>query len=167
MPRTRRNLSKAFTAESQANQRCLAFARKAEQEGFHMVARLFRAVAAAESVHAQNHLEASGSVAETARNLRRSAGDEAQEFNSIYPEFAEAAEAEGHEEAARSFNYARLVEQIHHGLYKKAAERVAKGKDLPETDLFVCRGCGNTVEGQAPRQCPICGAPNSWFTSIE
>jgi rubrerythrin len=161
------NLKAAFAGESQANQRYHGFARKAEDDGLNMVARLFRAAAAAETVHAQNHLDVMGSVGETTDNIKAAMAGEAEEFKSMYPDFIEAAEAEGNEEAAETFDLAMQVEEIHHDLYGKALEAVEAGRDLPERRMFVCRGCGNTVEDEAPDECPICGAPRSWFMSIE
>lgn len=167
MADSQKNLKAAFAGESQANQRYHAFAKKAEDEGYGMIARLFRAAAAAETVHAQNHIDAMGAVGDTMANLKTAMEGEADEFKSMYPEFIETAQDEGNEEAEETFDLAMQVEQIHHELYGKAAEALKAGSDLPETPMYVCRGCGNTVEGEAPDECPICGAPKSWFMLIE
>ena len=167
MGKSQENLGEAFAGESQANQRYLAFAKKAQKDGLTQVARLFRAAAAAETVHAQNHMKAAGQVSDTLPNLQTAAAGEAEEFRSMYPAFIQTARDEGDKEAERTFHYANEVEQIHYGLYQKAIEEVSKGNDLPEQKMFVCRGCGNTVEGEAPYKCPICGAPKSWFMDIE
>ena len=167
MAETQDNLGAAFAGESQANQRYHGFAKKADKEGFKMAARLFRAAAAAETVHAQNHLRVMGSVGSTADNLKEAIGGEADEFRSMYPAFIETAKAEGNKDAQETFDLAMKVEQIHHRLYGKALRHVRRGQDAPYRNMFVCRGCGNTVEDVAPEKCPICGAPKSWFMWIE
>lgn len=161
------NLQTAFAGESQANQRYNGFAAKAQKEGFKTVAKLFRAAAAAETVHAQNHLQAMEGVGATQDNVKAAMAGEAEEFKTMYPDFVEVAQQEGNKEAERTFDYAMQVEKIHHELYSKALEALTGGSDLPFKHMFVCRGCGNTVEDQAPDKCPICGAPKSWFMWIE
>jgi rubrerythrin len=167
MADTGENLAHAFAGESQANQRYLGFAKQAQEDGYPMIARLFRAAAAAETVHAQNHLQAMGPVGSIPANLHAAMSGEADEFKSMYPEFIENARAEANDEAVETFDWACQVEEIHHGLYEKALEAAEGGGDLPETPMFVCRGCGNTVEGEAPDRCPVCGAPRSFFMTIE
>lgn len=167
MADTQDNLKEAFAGESQANQKYMAFARKADEEGHSQVARLFRAAAAAETVHAQNHAEAMGLVGDTVKNLKAAAEGEAQEFQSMYPAFIEKAREEGDEDAEETFDYANQVEEIHHDLYSQAISALEGHEELPVKQMFVCRGCGNTVEGEAPDKCPVCGAPRSWFLSIE
>lgn len=167
MAETSDNLSDAFAGESQANQRYLAFARKAQQEGYSQVAKLFRAAAAAETVHAQNHFRTMGGVDDTLDNLGTAAEGEAEEFREMYPAFIETAKEEGESKARTSFNYANKVEKIHHQLYQKAMDAVEDGGDLPEQDLYVCTQCGNTVEDEAPQSCPICGAPQEDFMLVE
>ncbi len=163
MAKTEDNLRAALSGESQANQKYLSFAKKAEAEGYPAVARLFRAVAAAETVHAQNHLDAMGIVGYTADNLKAAIEGEAAEFESMYPEFLDAAREEANEAAEQTFDQARQVEQIHHAFYSEAAGSLARGEDLPYANVYVCRGCGNTVRDEVPERCPICGAPKSWF----
>lgn len=167
MPETEENLEAAFAGESQANQRYLGFAKKAQEDGRKMIARLFRAAAAAETVHAQNHLRAMAGVGDTLQNLEAAAAGEAEEFESMYPAFLDAARQEGHKAAEKTFDHALQVEKIHHSLYSKAIETLEGSKDLPYRNVFVCRGCGNTVEDDVPAKCPICGAPKSWFMWIE
>jgi rubrerythrin len=167
MAGTQDNLKAAFAGESQANQRYHGFAKKASADGKTMVAKLFRAVAAAETVHAQNHLQAMKGVGETPANVKSAIEGEAYEFKKMYPEFLAAAKKEEDEQAERSFDLAMKVEKIHHELYGKALKALEAGKDLPYKNIFVCRGCGNTVEDQVPEVCPICGAPKSWFMWIE
>ena len=163
MDKTLDNLNAAFAGESQANQRYHGFAKKADDDGHTMIAKLFRAAAAAETVHAQNPLVAMEGVGSSSDNVEAAIAGEAEEFKSMYPEFLKAARAEGHKGAERTFDQAMQVEKIHHALYSKALDSLGAGRDLPYKNLYVCRGCGNTVEDVAPVSCPICGAPKSWF----
>lgn len=164
MSQTEKHLKDAFAGESQANRKYLAFAEKAEREGYRQVARLFRAIAAAETVHAHAHLRALKGVGTTAENLQAAIHGETFEFESMYPPMIEAAEAEGNKQAATSFTYANEVEKIHAGMYKKAAEKMG---DLEETDMHVCSVCGYTVEGDAPDECPLCKAKKKAFMKVE
>lgn len=158
------DLKEAFAGESQANRRYLAFAKKADSEGYEQVARLFRAAADAETVHAHAHLRVLKGVKDTAANLGEAIEGETEEFKSMYPKMIEAAEAAGENEAAMSFKYANAVEEIHAGLYKKALDNLGNNEKV---DYYVCQYCGNTVEGEAPEKCPICGAPKSSFKKID
>ena len=167
MSETSENLGEAFAGESQANQRYLAFARKAQQEGYTQVAKLFRAAAAAETVHAQNHFRTMDGVEDTLENLKAAAEGEAEEFREMYPGFIEKAKEEDENDARTSFTYANKVEKIHHKLYEQAMDAVEGGEDLPEKDMYVCTQCGNTVEDEAPESCPICGAPRKDFMLVE
>ena len=167
MSKTDENLEEAFAGESQANRKYLAFAEKADKDNLPMTARLFRAAAAAETIHALNHLRVMGAVGPTAENLKAAASGEAAEFREMYPAFIEQAEKDGNKAAKRTFQYANEVEKIHHQLYNRATGIVGRGEDLPETKMFVCRGCGNTVEGEPPEKCPICGSPKKMFMEIE
>lgn len=160
------NLSAAFAGESQANRKYLFFADKAEKEGFTHVARLFRAAAEAETVHARNHLNALKGVGDTVANLSAAVEGESYEFTSMYPPFIKEAEAEGNSAALLSFNHANKVEKIHHGLFAKALEEVKSGVKAPDQVYYVCQVCGNTVLGEAPARCPICGAPASSFKAV-
>ena len=167
MPDTTTNLETAFAGESQANRRYLAFARKADEDGLPQVARLFRAAAAAETVHAHAHLRVLGGVKDTAANLRTATAGENHEAVSMYPEFLRVAQDEGNKPAAASFRLALAVERIHHGLYSHALEAVEAGKDLPARELYVCPVCGNTVYDRPPDRCPICNAAGSTFTRVD
>ncbi|MBN2167651.1 MAG: rubrerythrin family protein [Actinobacteria bacterium] len=158
------NLKEAFAGESQANRLYLAFAKKADGEGYAQVAKLFRAAADAETVHAHAHLRVMKGVKDTAANLDQAIEGETEEFKSMYPRMVEEAEKEGAADAAMSFKYANAVEEIHAGLYKKALDGLG---DNEEVDYYVCQYCGNTVEGEAPEKCPICGAPRSSFKKID
>jgi len=163
---TKDNLAEAFAGESQANRKYLAFAKKAEQDGFAQVAKLFRAAADAETIHAHAHFRVMGGVQGTEANLEAAIEGEGFEFQQMYPKFVEEAEAEDNKPALNSFKNALAVEEIHHGLYSKALEAVKSGSDLPAKKIYVCEVCGNTVEGEAPDKCPICNAPKDKFKEI-
>jgi rubrerythrin len=159
-----KNLMEAFAGESQANRKYLAFAQKAEQEGYHQVAKLFRAAAEAETVHALNHLRAMKGVRTTAENLREAVEGETAEFRHMYPPMIADAQAEGNKEAERTFKFANEVEKVHAQLFEKALANLEK-KDL--VNIFVCQVCGYTVEGEPPDKCPICNAVKKLFKLIE
>lgn len=161
---TEKNLAEAFAGESQANRRYLAFAKKAEEEGFKQIAKLFRAAAEAETVHALNHLRELGGIKSTRENLEAAINGESYEFQKMYPQMIEDAKAENNNSALRSFNYANEVEKIHAELYHKALQNLGKN---PDVDYYVCQVCGNTVEGEAPDECPICGAKKEAFKRID
>lgn len=160
------NLKEAFAGESQANRTYLAFAKKAEQDGFPQVAKLFRAAAEAETVHAHAHLRVLGGVKDTAANVQAGIDGEGFEFQQMYPKFVAEAEKEGNKGALVSFRYAMAVEEVHHGLYTKALASVKAGKDLPAAKIRVCPTCGNTFMGEAPDTCPVCGAARAKFAEI-
>lgn len=161
------NLKEAFAGESQANRKYLAFAKKAEQDGFPQVAKLFRAAAEAETIHAHAHLRVMNGVKSTGENLHSAIEGEGLEFQEMYPKFLKEAEEEGNTPATFSFKHALAVEEIHHGLYKKALDAVQAGSDLTESKIFVCAICGNTVEGEPPDKCPVCNAPRDKFFEIQ
>jgi len=164
---TQDNLQAAFAGESQANRTYLAFAKKAEAEGHHQVAKLFRAAAAAETVHAHAHLRVMGGVKDTKENLQAAIDGEGHEFKEMYPEFIKEAESEGNKGALISFRNAMAVEEIHHNLYSEALQSLAAGEDLTATSIHVCDVCGNTVVGDdAPERCPVCGAPKARFQEV-
>jgi len=167
MSSTEENLQTAFAGESQANRRYLFFADKAEKEGHSQVARLFRAAAEAETVHARNHFAAMDGVGSTRDNLVAGAMGEHYEFTRMYPPFIEQAESEGNRRAQTSFNYANEVEQIHHKYFEEALKAFDAGQQLKDEPYFVCQVCGNTVVGKAPDKCPVCGAPASKFKKVE
>ncbi len=167
MNKTEENLKVAFAGESQANRRYTAFARKAEKEGLPNVARLFRAIAEAETVHALKHLNVMGMVKSTKENLQTALNGEVYEFTEMYPSFIKAADEEKMNAASASFGDANKVERIHSELFKKAISSVESRKDIETKDIFVCQVCGNTVEGKAPDICPVCGSPKEKFKKIE
>ncbi len=161
---TQDNLKEAFAGESQANRKYLAFAEKADQEGYGQIAKLFRAAAAAETVHALNHLRVMGAVGSTANNLKSAIDGETAEFRDMYPKFIELAKKEKVSDAViLSFDVANKVEKVHASLYKKALDNIGKNEDA---DYYVCQICGNTVEHSAPEKCPICNAPEEMFRKI-
>jgi len=160
------NLQEAFAGESQANRKYLAFAAKAQKDGYPQVARLFKAAAEAETVHAHGHLRVMGGVKDTADNVQAAIEGEGFEFREMYPKFLKEAEAEEQQAAAVMFKFALAVEEIHHGLYKKALAAVKDGEDLPAEAIYVCPVCGNTVKGAAPDSCPICATPKDKFIEI-
>lgn len=163
---TMENLAAAFAGESQANRKYLAFAAKADKDGFPQVAKLFRAAAEAETVHAHAHLKAMGGINSTRENLEAAIAGEAHEFQSMYPDFLAEAEKEGNKKAVATFKFAMPVEETHHGLYSKALEAVKSGSDLPGAKIHICPVCGHTVDDGVPDKCPVCNVPGSKFTEI-
>lgn len=166
MSETLDRLLEAFAGESQANRKYLAFAEKADKEGFPQVARLFRAAAEAETVHAHAHLRAMGGVHGTRENLEEAIAGETHEFRHMYPEMIETARAEGDRQALRSFEFANAVEKIHAALYKGLLETM----DDPETaqyPYYVCPVCGHTAGREAPETCPVCGATGSLYKRVD
>ena len=167
MSNTQENIEAAFAGESQASQRYLHFAERAEEEGHPQIARLFRAAAEAETVHARNHLEVMGGIGSTTYNLEEAISGEGHEFREMYPAFIEQAKQDGNRRAEISFTFAGKVEEIHHELYQKALEVLEAGEQLKDEPYFVCPVCGNTVESKAPERCPVCGAPGDKFKRVE
>ncbi len=167
MPNTEKNLQEAFAGESQANRRYLFFADKAEKEGNTQIAKLFRAAAESETVHARNHFAAMDGVGSTKNNLMAGVMGEHDEFTRMYPIFIDKAAEEEHERAQRSFEYANAVERIHHGYFERALKALEAGQQPKDEPFFVCQVCGNTVTGEAPEKCPVCGAPRRMFKQVE
>lgn len=165
--KTDANLQEAFGGESKANRRYLFFAEKADKEGFSGVARLFRAAAEAETVHARNHLNALDAIGSTKDNLTAASIGEHQEFTGMYPVFIELAKEERNDRADRTFTLANAVEKVHHGFFEAALKDIKEGKNPPDTAFFVCQVCGNTVAGSVPEKCSICGAPRERFKKVE
>jgi rubrerythrin len=164
MSKTENDLKDAFAGESQANRKYLAFAKKAEEEGFKQVARLFRAAAEAETVHAHNHLRELKGIRSTKENLEEAIGGESYEFQKMYPAMIEDAKAEGAKGAERSFTIANEVEKVHAKLYQKALDDLGKNEDC---DYHVCKVCGYTHEGEPPDVCPVCGAKKVAFYKVD
>ncbi len=164
MGNTLDNLKEAFAGESQANRKYLAFAQKADEEGYPQIARLFRAAAEAETVHAHNHLRVMKGILSTAENLKAAYEGEHEEFTHMYPGFIEQAKKEGNNEALATFHWANEVEKIHGGLFQKASQNM---KSLENAPYYVCQRCGYTIERQAPDNCPVCGAKKDNFKRID
>ena len=165
MSQTEKHLKEAFAGESQANRKYLAFAKKADQEGYSQAAKLFRAAAEAETVHAHAHLRALKGIKTTAENLKEAIAGETYEFKSMYPPMIEAAQSEGNKAAERTFVYANEVEKIHAELYQKALDNL----DNPEEVdcYYVCAVCGYTCENEAPETCPVCKSNIKAFSKVE
>jgi rubrerythrin len=161
---SKENLKAAFTGESMANRTYLAFAKKADEEGYHQIAKLFRAAAAAETIHALNHFQRMGGIGTTMDNLKDAINGETYEFTKMYPEFIEGAKKENDKRALWSFEVANKVEKIHAGLYEKALSEIGMNE---EVDYYVCNVCGYTMEGEPHGSCPICGASASRFDKID
>ncbi len=167
MGNTTDNLSAAFAGESQASRKYQYFAEVADKAGHKYVARLFRAASDAETAHARNHLNVLGGINSTEENLKAAIGGEHYEFTTMYPEFIEQTGKDGNKKAARSFDLANRVEKIHHTLYSDALAKLAKGEDIEDKPIYVCQCCGDTVVGEAPDPCPICGSPQKLSKLID
>jgi len=159
------NLKEAFAGESQANQKYRAFARRAEQDGFPNVARLFRTAAEAERIHAEGHLRSLDGVGVTKDNLAAAIAGETYEYTTMYPPMFAQAQAENHR-AKVMFGHALKAEAVHAELYQRALEAVAEGKDLGEARFYLCPVCGHIEFGVPPEKCPICGTKAERFSEV-
>ncbi len=155
MSKTQENLMAAFAGESQANRKYLAYAKQADKEGLTMVAKLFRAAAEAETIHAHTHLRNAGKISDTAANLQDAISGETYEFTKMYPEMIKDAEAEGNNAVAKYMGFVNAVEEVHAKLYQKAA-----ANELSNTDFYICPVCGYTHEGPMTEACPVCNIPS-------
>jgi rubrerythrin len=160
---TEDNLRYAFAGESQAYMRYLLFARRAEKDGFMNIARLFRAVAFAEQVHALNHLNTLGLARSTIENLQLAVDGERYEVDEMYPAYDAVAKLQDERGAGRLFNWALQSEKMHVELYQKAKQAAERGEDIRVEAIYVCEVCGYTIEGEAPDKCPVCGAVKERF----
>jgi rubrerythrin len=165
MPTTQENLAVAFAGESQANRKYLAFAQAAEKEGYPQIARLFRAAADAETIHALGHFRNMGGVGTTLQNLEAAVAGETYEYTEMYPPMVEQAKAEGHK-AKTMLGWANEAEKVHAKLFREALDAMKSGKDLSQMDVFLCPVCGDVEFGLPPDKCPICGAPGSRYQKI-
>ncbi|MCC6862925.1 MAG: rubrerythrin family protein [Bryobacterales bacterium] len=163
---TLNNLKESFAGESQANQKYRAFARKAQQEGFPNVARLFRTTAEAERIHAEGHLRAQDGIGSTGENLQAAIDGETYECTTMYPPMLQEAQAEGHR-AKLMFGYALQAEAVHAELYKRALEAVQQGKDLQEVRFYLCPVCGHIEFGAPPEVCPTCNTAGTRFVEVD
>ena len=159
---TNENLAAAFAGESQASRKYLAFARQADKDGLPQIAKLFRAAAEAETVHAISHLRVIGWPKKTVENLQAAIEGEHHEFTVMYPEFLDEARKENATAAVGTFNLANEVEKVHHKLYSQALEAAQAGKDLSAAAIYVCAICGHTHTGSAPDFCPVCKAKGKY-----
>ncbi len=166
MTTTHDNLKEAFAGESQANQKYRAFAKKAEQDGFTNVAKLFRLTAEAERIHAEGHLRSLEGVGTTAENLETAINGETYEFKEMYPPMVKQAESDQHK-AKRMFDYAVAAEEVHAKLYTLALEAVKQGKDLTGVEFYLCPVCGYIEMGKPTNPCPVCGAKPDKFVKAE
>lgn len=157
--KTLKNLMEAFAGESQANRKYEIYAQKAEEEGKHSIAKLFRAASDAEKIHAKKELEVAGKIRSTADNLEDAIQGESHEYQSMYPEFIKVAEEEGNKDAVRIFTLAMKAEEVHANLYKEALVNIDKDE---EVTYYLCPVCGN-IEKAVPERCPICGVPGEKF----
>lgn len=164
---TTKNLEYALSGECQANRKYLAFAEIADKEGYPAVARLWRAAAAAEAIHANNHMRVLGMLKSTEGNLRSAVTGEQYEFETMYPEFVKTAKEAGKPEAAKSMEYAFKVEQLHHKMFKEDLKELEEHKRPELVAYWVCSVCGNTVPKSPPEICPICSSPKSKFFEIK
>lgn len=160
---TEANLRSAFAGESQAHMKYLIFAEKAEEEGYSNVARLFRAIAYAEQVHATNHFKALGDLGGSVENLGAAIDGETYEVEEMYPAFDAVANLQEEKEAQRSIHFALEAEKIHAAMYQQARQSVESGKDMEVGQIVICSVCGYTGEGEPPDRCPVCGAPAERF----
>jgi rubrerythrin len=160
---TEEGLRTAFAGESQAHMRYLIFAQKAEEEGLPNVARLFRAIAFAEQVHATNHFKTLGDLGSSSQNIEAAIGGETFEVDEMYPAYDAIAELQEEKGARRSIRYALEAEKIHAAMYGKAKQAVDSGKDLEIGQIHICSACGYTGEGEPPERCPVCGATKDKF----
>jgi len=162
--KTLTNLRDAFAGESQANRKYLAFAAKAEREGYAQVARLFRAAAESETVHALKHLNVMKGVGSTPDNLNAAINGETYEFEQMYPGMIRDAEAEAEKSARISFWNANEVEKEHAVLFKQALEALGSNDAV---EYWICGNCGHVHLNEAPEKCPVCQAPKSMFKKID
>jgi rubrerythrin len=165
MPTTTENLATAFAGESQANRKYLAFAAKADKDGFPTVARLFRAAADAETIHALGHLNNMGGVGSTLENLQAAVAGETYEYKEMYPPMLAQAEKEAHK-ARVMFGFALKAEEVHAKLYAAALGAIKEGRDLEGAEIYLCPVCGDIEIGR-PDKCPVCGAPGERFRLIQ
>jgi rubrerythrin len=166
MANTLDNLKTAFAGESQANRKYLAFSRKAEKDGYPLIAKLFKAAAEAETIHALGHLNAMDGVGSTLENLKAAAAGETYEFTEMYPPMLEQAQKENHR-AKIMFGFALKAEEVHANLYKKALAALEAGSDFSGAEIYLCTVCGNIEVGKPTSKCSICNAPADRFQKID
>ncbi|HAR44470.1 MAG TPA: rubrerythrin [Bdellovibrionales bacterium] len=165
MPTTMENLKVAFAGESQANRKYLAYAEKAEKDGYPTVARLFRAAAEAETIHALGHFKAMGGVNSTLENLKDAVNGETYEYTEMYPPMLEQARLENHK-GKTMISFAEQAERVHAELYKQALAAVEAGHDLKNAEIYICPVCGDIHIGEPNANCPICGVKPDKYRKV-
>ncbi len=163
---TKKSLSEAFAGESMAHMKYLIFSEVAEKEGLKNVARLFKAIAYAEFVHAKNHARNLGYIGKTEENIQTGIDGETFEIEEMYPAYDAIAKSQEEKGAQLSIHYAIEAEKIHAELYKKAKEEVSKGKDIEIPEIYICPVCGYTHIGEPPDKCPICNVKKEEFVKF-
>jgi len=166
MSMTESNLKGAFAGESQAHMRYLIFAERAEKEGYANLARLFRAIAYAEQIHATNHYKELRGIKTSAENLQAAIDGETYEVNEMYPAYRAVAQLQEEKGAQRSMGYALEAEKIHATMYTEAKEATKAGKDIEIGAIYICSVCGHTVEGEPPERCPVCSAKREKYVKF-
>jgi rubrerythrin len=172
------NLQAAYNGESNAHARYLAFAQKADTEGYGKVASLFRAAARAEEIHAENHAvvikKLGGTpqakvetpvVKSTAENLEAAIKGESYERDTMYPQFLKQARAEHNRDAVETFNFAKTAEAGHARLYTKALNNLADMRGTGQT-YYVCTVCGNTTTNLDFAKCISCFSPKHKYQAV-
>jgi len=167
MSNTLDNLSKAFSGESQASRKYIAFAEKAEREGYRQIAKLFRAASESENVHARNDILIMKEIGSTKENLKKAIEGETYEYTEMYADFIDQAEKDGRKDALKVFQDSKETEEYHASYYKEALEKVIQNEDLSPRDYYVCRTCGFSAEYEAPDKCPICGTKKNGFEKVD
>lgn len=174
---TAANLRSAYGGESMAAMRYTVWASRASGENLPNVQRLFRAAAHSEQTHAWNHFTLLASVpgdatviagaafglGTTTDHLEWAAGGEGFEITEMYPAYILVAEAQGERAAMNSMKKALEAEKVHQALFRKAWEAVNAGDDFDDEPIHVCDRCGFTMHGDAPEECPVCGAKRADF----
>lgn len=160
---TEKALQEAFAGESMAHMKYLIFSEIAEKEGLPNIARLFKAIAYAEQVHATNHARNLGIIKKTPDNLQTGIDGETYEVEEMYPVYNNTAKFQNEKGAEQSTHYALEAEKIHMKMYTEAKVNAEKGKDIDIKEVYICPVCGFTHIGKPPEYCPVCGAPSSKF----
>lgn len=164
---TDKSLEEAFAGESKAHMKYMIFSEVAEREGKENVARMFKAIAYAEQVHATNHARELGKIGDTEENLQAGIDGEDFEVHWMYPAYHEIAHLEEEEGAKRSIHYALEAEKIHSKMYEKAKNAVDEGEDIELDEVYICPVCGYTHEGEPPKECPVCGVTSDKFKMFD
>lgn len=163
---TKENLKAAFAGESQAHMKYLAFSAQAEKEGKSNIARLFKAIAHAEQVHAINHLKELGGIGDSVANLKAAIGGETFEVDEMYAAYLTVAERQDEKGAKRSMTYAIEAEKIHARMYGDAKKAAEAGEDIKIGEIYICPVCGFTHIGEPPDRCPVCNAKKERFKAF-